>query len=170
MGNRAASSSRVDHEESSLTELLLMRNRRMRSSLKIQLGLAFRLGVIACLLISFFVVAERGRDQVVVVAAPGDTSVFTPMKPQRLVDTRIGLGTPQRRLQARTSVDVQVTGRLGIPSNATAVVANVIAVDADRPGYLQLLPTGQAAFGSSSTLNVDTPGQTIPNAAFRAAR
>ena len=129
-------------------------------------GLAIRLGAVVCLLIGALVVAERGRDQGVVVAAPSDTSVFTPMKPQRLVDTRIGLGTPQRRLRARTSVNIQVTRRLGIPSNATAVVANVIAVDADRPGYLQLLPTGQAAFGSSSTLNVDTPGQTIPNAAF----
>jgi hypothetical protein len=129
-------------------------------------GLAIRLGAVVCLLIGALVVAGRARDHGVVVAAPGDTSVFTPMKPQRLVDTRIGLGTPLGRLQARTSVDIQVTGRLGIPSEATAVVANVIAVDADRPGYLQLLPTGQTAFGSSSTLNVDTPAQTIPNAAF----
>ena len=129
-------------------------------------GLLFRLGVIACLLISAFVVADSRSRQTTADAATGDTSVFTAMTPQRLVDTRIGHGTPKQPLQAGKSVDIQVTGRLGIPSNATAVVANVIAVDADRPGYLQLLPTGQAAFRSSSTLNTDTPGQTIPNAAF----
>ncbi|MGE0139932.1 MAG: hypothetical protein AB7R77_19130 [Ilumatobacteraceae bacterium] len=69
-------------------------------------------------------------------------------------------------MQAGTSMDVQVAGRLGIPGNAVAVVANVTAVDASGPGYLQVLPTGQAAVGSSSTLNVDFAGQTIPNASF----
>ncbi|MGD9997744.1 MAG: hypothetical protein AB7U39_12530, partial [Ilumatobacteraceae bacterium] len=59
-----------------------------------------------------------------------------------------------------------MAGRLGIPGNAVAVVANVTAVDASGPGYLQVLPTGQAAVGSSSTLNVDFAGQTIPNASF----
>ncbi|MGD9995767.1 MAG: hypothetical protein AB7R77_10885 [Ilumatobacteraceae bacterium] len=99
-------------------------------------------------------------------AAPSSASVFTAMAPQRLVDTRIGLGAPQQRLQAATSMDVQVTGQLGIPADAVAVVANVTAVDAAGPGYLQVFPTGRAEPGSSSTINVDEAGQIIPNAAF----
>ena len=46
------------------------------------------------------------------------------------------------------------------------MVANVVAVGAAGPGFLQLLPTGRASFGSSSTLNIDTAGQTVPNASF----
>lgn len=48
----------------------------------------------------------------------------------------------------------------GIPS---AVVANVTVVDATAPGFWQVLPTGGAAFGSSSNLNINAAGQTASN-------
>ncbi|MBI5090621.1 MAG: PD40 domain-containing protein [Actinobacteria bacterium] len=128
-------------------------------------GWSVRVWLAALLLAGTVVVANQGRPALA-DAAPASASVFTPMSPQRLVDTRSGLGAPQQRLQTATSMDVQVTGQLGIPDNATAVVANVTAVDASGPGYLQVLPTGRAEFGSSSTINVDAPGQTIPNATF----
>ena len=128
-------------------------------------GLGVRLALIAAVIAGVFVVTGRPVERVGAAPVSGP-SVFTPIAPARLVDTRIGLGAPMQRLQAATSMDVQVTGRLGIPANAVAVVANVTAVDASGPGYLQVLPTGQAAIGSSSTLNVDFAGQTIPNASF----
>ena len=128
-------------------------------------SLGLRLVAVASILaVSVAVVGHRGNRAEAVVA--GNASAFTPITPRRLVDTRVGLGAPQQRLQAATSMDVQVTGQLGIPSSATAVVANVTAVVASGPGYLQVLPTGRAAFGSASTLNVDLVGQTIPNATF----
>ncbi|MGD9998602.1 MAG: TolB family protein [Ilumatobacteraceae bacterium] len=128
-------------------------------------SLGVRLTAIAAVLAASVAVVAQISDRAE-AATPASASAFTPITPQRLVDTRIGLGVPLQRLQTATSMDVQVTGRLGIPSNATAVVANVTAVDASGPGYLQVLPTGRAAFGSSSTLNVDLVGQTIPNATF----
>ncbi len=48
-------------------------------------------------------------------------------------------------------------------SGATAVVLNVTAADAAGPGFIQVVPTGGAAIGSSSSLNVERAGQTIPN-------
>ena len=99
-------------------------------------------------------------------APPSNASAFTPMTPQRLVDTRTGVGGVGGRLTAEASVDVQVTGKLGIPDTASAVMINVTAVDSGGRGYLQVVPRGRAALRSSSTLNVDAPGQTIPNAAF----
>src|SRR3954463_8247393 len=127
----------------------------------------FRFCAIAMVLAGIQAVrSERGVDNAEAGPVPSGASVFTPISPQRLVDTRIGLGAPMQRLLATTSMDVQVTGQLGIPSNATAVVANVTAVDASGPGYLQVFPTGRAALGSSSTLNIDSAGQTIPNASF----
>ncbi|MGD9999000.1 MAG: hypothetical protein AB7U39_18940, partial [Ilumatobacteraceae bacterium] len=130
-----------------------------------RVGLGIRLVAIAGVLPVALVFIDHGPSPVR-AAAVAEASAFTPITPQRLVDTRIGLGAPQQRLQTATSIDVQVTGRLGVPSSATAVVANVTAVDASGPGYLQVLPTGRAALGSSSTLNVDLVGQTIPNATF----
>ena len=47
-----------------------------------------------------------------------------------------------------------------------AAVVNVTATEASGNGYLQVSPTGRAVIGSSSTLNVDFAGQTLPNAAF----
>jgi hypothetical protein len=124
-----------------------------------------RLAATLCLLLAGAVVIVQKDGRAVAAPAPVP-SAFTSIAPQRLVDTRIGLGAPMQRLQTASSLDVQVTGHLGIPSNATAVVANITAVDASGPGYLQVLPTGRAEFGSSSTLNIDAAGQTNPNATF----
>ncbi len=69
------------------------------------------------------------------------------------------------RSTANSTRDFQITGSL-VPATATAVVLNVTATGSMGNGYVQVFPTGQAAIGSSSTLNLDFAGQTIPNAAF----
>ncbi len=69
------------------------------------------------------------------------------------------------RRSTRNTRDFQITGSI-VPANATAVVLNVTATRSQGNGFLQVFPTGQAAVGSSSTLNLDFAGQTIPNAAF----
>ncbi len=38
--------------------------------------------------------------------------------------------------------------------------------DASSDGFVQVLPTGRATLGATSTLNVESAGQTIPNAAY----
>lgn len=113
-----------------------------------------------------FAIDDGGQHRADAGPPPANSSVFTPIAPQRLVDTRNGTGALLQRLQGSTTMDVPVTGRLGIPASATAVMANVTAVDSAGAGYVQVLPTGRATIGSASTLNVDSAGQTIPNAAF----
>ena len=82
---------------------------------------------------------------------------YTPINPQRLADTRCST-TPQPSycssedmpsanasltpLAGGASENVTVTGIDGIPSNATAVVINVTAVDMSSDGYLTIYPQG----------------------------
>jgi uncharacterized protein (DUF1501 family) len=66
-----------------------------------------------------------------------------PLVPDRLLDTRIGLGTQKRRLRGGSTIDVVVTGRGGVPgSGVDAVVVNLAAVDPDGSGHLAVWPTG----------------------------
>src|SRR5690606_36505495 len=61
-------------------------------------------------------------------------------------------------------VDLAPMGQAGIPGSAVgAVFVNVTATEAAGPGFVQVLPAG-GAIGTSSTLNVERVGQTIPNA------
>lgn len=96
---------------------------------------------------------------------PAAASAFVAITPTRLVDTRAGLGAPMAPVPANTALDLQITGAY-VPANATAVMVNVTATRSQGNGWLQVFPTGRAAVGSSSTLNLDVAGQTIPNASF----
>lgn len=93
-------------------------------------------------------------------------SRFVPITPGRVLDTR-----PTTRVNytgakpaAGGLFDLVMVGQRGIPANASAVVLNVTATEANGPGYVQLFPTAQGTPGSSSNLNVERAGQTIPNA------
>ena len=94
------------------------------------------------------------------VHAADATSSYVAITPSRLADTR-----SSAPIDANTTRDFQITGSV-VPANATAVVLNVTATRSAGNGFLQVFPTGRAAIGSSSTLNLDFAGQTIPNAAF----
>jgi len=62
---------------------------------------------------------------------------------KRIVDTRSGLGAPKAALAPGKSVDVQITGANGIPSGASGVVVNLIAINGtDADGYLTPYATG----------------------------
>jgi hypothetical protein len=114
---------------------------------------------------SVVVAAIMGTAITTVVAggsasAADSTSSFVAVTPTRLFDTRPGVPIP-----ANGTRNFKVTGGL-VPDTATAVVLNVTATESAGNGYVQVFPTGRAAIGSSSTLNLDFAGQTIPNAAI----
>ncbi len=96
--------------------------------------------------------------------APG-TSAFTPVTPTRLVDTRNGVGAPGRVAGGRQVV-VQVADGVGVPSDATAAVVNVAAVDPSAPGFVTVYPCSTSV-PDTSTLNF-VAGQTVANTTIAA--
>ena len=91
---------------------------------------------------------------------------FVPITPTRLLDTRSEsqVGYVGAKPATSTSVELQVTGRATIPAGAVAVALNVTMTEASQPGFVQVFPTGVGTPGSSSNINADTVGQSIPNA------
>ena len=89
------------------------------------------------------------------------SGLYTPVRPTRLRDTRQEGGPvpPNGRLVVSPLTNPVLAG-----TNAAALMLNVTATQATGPGYLQVYPTGQNVEGVSSNLNVDVPGQTVPNA------
>ncbi|MEO7398408.1 MAG: hypothetical protein ABIW84_07580, partial [Ilumatobacteraceae bacterium] len=90
---------------------------------------------------------------------------FVPVPPRRVLDTRpasaVGYSGPKP--DVGSSVEVQVAGAGGVPSVAVAVALNVTMTEASRPGFVQAFPTGRGVPGSSSNINAESVGQTIPN-------
>ncbi|MGB8861236.1 MAG: hypothetical protein WCC60_18405 [Ilumatobacteraceae bacterium] len=98
------------------------------------------------------------RGNTAFAAAPG----FTGVTPARLLDTRNGVGAPAAPVGPAGSINLQVTGRGGVPaSGVTAVVLNVTAASPTATSYLTVWPTG-AAQPNASNLNY-VAGQTVPN-------
>jgi streptogramin lyase len=94
--------------------------------------------------------------------APGGAG-FTGVAPERLLDSRTGLGGWPGRIAAGPSATrtLAVAGHGGVPPSATAAVLNVTATDSDTGSFLQVWPTG-ASRPNSSNVNFG-PGETIPN-------
>jgi len=96
------------------------------------------------------------------------TSTFEPLRPARLIDTRVpSSGTVDGLFQAigiRTNnvvTELQVAGRGQVAVDADAVVLNVTATGALGPGYVTVYPCGTTKPNASS-LNF-VAGDTIPN-------
>jgi hypothetical protein len=83
------------------------------------------------------------------------------MAPVRILDTRSGNGAPAAPLGPQQTLELQVSTRAGIPTNATAVVMNVTATDANQLGFVTVWPAGVAR-PDASNLNT-VPGRTSPN-------
>ena len=85
-----------------------------------------------------------------------------PLTPQRILDTRTGLGAPAARLGAGGTIGLQVTGAGGVPaSGVTAVVLNVTVTEPSAGSFLTVSPTGETR-PLASNLNY-VAGQTVPN-------
>lgn len=81
------------------------------------------------------------------VRGPAVAGGFVPVAARRVMDTRIGLGGPTPR--KNSTVDLELTGRGGIPSTGvSSVMLNVTAAEPKLPGRLIVYPTGIAAPGA----------------------
>lgn len=69
-------------------------------------------------------------------ANTGEPGTFVPLPSHRFLDTRKGIGAPKARVAARSGLTLRVAGTSGIPADASAVVANVTAVQGNNRGYV----------------------------------
>lgn len=112
-------------------------------------------------------------DPIIIIGPPttppgspgsGGASKFVPLPPQRLFDTRESEAAPgpKGKVAPDSSIDVQITGVAGIPSDAVAVVMNVAAINSTGAGFVTTWPTG-ADRPLAATHNLVAAGQTRPN-------
>lgn len=82
-------------------------------------------------------------------AAPssGQPSLFVPITPERVLDTRNGIGSPVGELTG--SMTLSLDDVAGIPIDATAVSLNVTVDDASVASYLTIQPAGGTSVVSS---------------------
>lgn len=89
-------------------------------------------------------------------------ALYYPVTPARLLDTRIGLGVPQRPIPAKGVVRLQVTERGGVPAGISAVVLNVTVTGPTATSYLTVYPAKVPERPLASSLNF-TKGWTGAN-------
>ena len=108
-----------------------------------------------CVVVALVGLATKGETA---AAAPRATSRFVVVQPSRLVDTR-DLG-PQ---VSRGSIyRVQVAGRFGVGSTATAAVINLTATEALGAGFLTAW-SGDVVRPLASNIGIELAGQTVSN-------
>jgi hypothetical protein len=93
--------------------------------------------------------------QTALTAAPSAPAQVVTVDPARILDTREPIGVPAiAKVQANSSITVQVTGVGGVPANATGVVVTLTAANATLPTFITATPTGTVR----STTSVLNPG------------
>lgn len=104
---------------------------------------------------------ESGPTAAVRESVTGPSS-YVPLTPSRVLDTRSGNGASKAPIGAGQTVNLQVTGRGGVPtSGVAAVVLNVTATGASAYGYLIGYPAGISR-PDTSILNY-YPGKDVAN-------
>jgi hypothetical protein len=82
-------------------------------------------------------------------ATPPDAGAgFTGIQPKRLLDSRSG-----RPVGAGRAIELQITGRAGVPPGATAAALNVTAIDPCAAGFVTVYPCGSTAPPLASNVN-----------------
>ena len=95
-------------------------------------------------------------------------AAYLPLDPARLLDTRSpggetidGQFAAEGELAAGDTIELQVTGRGGVPTDAEAVALNITVNEPHGAGFITAHPCGTPR-PNASNLNY-VPGQTIPN-------
>ncbi len=91
-------------------------------------------------------------------SAPAAASLFTPLAPVRVLDTRQALGP----LGPGSSLNQGMAALDGIPAAASAVAANVTVTDTTGPSYLSVYPSARSGTSDLNWLS----GQTTANLAL----
>jgi lipoprotein-anchoring transpeptidase ErfK/SrfK len=87
-------------------------------------------------------------------SSPSNASLYDPMSPIRVLDTRTDAGTSG----ANSYLSEQFAGIDGISSTANAILANLTSTNASEPGYFSVVPeqatptTSDVNFGASETV------------------
>ncbi|MBT2448939.1 hypothetical protein J7F03_17930 [Streptomyces sp. ISL-43] len=90
------------------------------------------------------------------------SSGYTPLAPDRFVDTRTGLGAAKGQVPGYGIFSTRIAGVGRVPdSGVTAVALNVTVTNPRSDGHLTVFPTGQST-PTASNLNFSA-GQTIAN-------
>ncbi len=101
------------------------------------------------------------------VAPAGTRGFFVPREAERVLDSRIGLGTARwGRQPAGEPIDVVIggaAGAVGIPTGASGFLGNLTMTDTTGPGYVAAWATGTPR-PSTSVSNLGAAGQTFANA------
>ena len=94
--------------------------------------------------------AALGFTQVTWGSGGSDDSGFVGLTPARLLDTRQGSATVDGndvgagRVQPGDTYALDVTGRVGIPVDASVVNVNIVAVRPSGPGFLTVWPCSES--------------------------
>ena len=94
-------------------------------------------------------------------AGSDGATALSSLAPSRLLDTRNGTGGRNGALGPDGFLDLQVTGRGGVPLGSAGAVLNVTAVDPTAGTYLTVWPTGETQ-PTTSSVNAG-PGLTVAN-------
>jgi hypothetical protein len=96
---------------------------------------------------------------------PSGGSRFNALAPNRILDTRTGVGYAGGKINADQTITVDVTNTYGsgVPaSGVTAVVVNTTVTDPTSTSYLTVFPSDALIPPTASNLNF-TANQTVPN-------
>ena len=97
-----------------------------------------------------------------ITGTPGPDGLYNPVVPSRILDTRTGNGGSPVPLGPGAFINLQVTGRGGVPlTGASAVVLNVTVTNPTLASYLTVYPAG-TPLPLASNLNFPA-GATAPN-------
>lgn len=104
-------------------------------------------------LITGALVGASGLAAVRAAGSGGEPSVVVPLSPERILDTRAGIGRlAPGPVGPDQTITLQVAGVGSIPPAATGVVLNITATDATEASYVTAWPTGDAQ-STTSILN-----------------
>ena len=82
-----------------------------------------------------------------IVAPSSVAAATTPVRPDRVLDTRLGLGAPVGRLLPGATLSLLLGSK--VPSGTTAVMLNLTATEAPQQGFVTAWPCGEQKPGTS---------------------
>lgn len=100
---------------------------------------------------------------------PNSSSAFATLTPARLLETRSGFSTIDNQFNAigrrlpGSVTELVVSGRGGVPLDATAAILSVVGIYPDGPSFVTVWPCG-SPMPTASNVNLNSAGDLVPNA------